>query len=82
MKSHELDPISFISGLVITLIGLVFLLPADTGDLISAVSDVGSWAWPAIFIGLGIAVIAPSVWRRGSDQDAAAVDELDERHSL
>lgn len=83
MKTHEFDPISFISGLAITVIGLVFLLPRDTSDLISAVSQVGSWAWPAILIVLGVAVIIPSIWRRDADQEstAAVLGDPDERQS-
>ena len=82
MKTHDFDPISFIAGLVVTVIGLVFLLPGDTGDLISAISQVGSWAWPAILIGLGVAVIAPSIWQRKSDQEADAVEDAGSRQSL
>lgn len=69
MKLHRFDAISFISGLAITLVGLVFLIPADPGALIDIVTDFGSWFWPAVFIAIGLAVLAPiiSMMRRSED---------------
>lgn len=69
MKRHEFDTLSFIAGLVITSIGLVFLLLADVGDIVSLFSDVGSWFWPLVFIAAGIAVLAPAITRRSDTGD-------------
>ena len=67
MKRHEFDGLSFISGLIITSIGLVFLLLAEIGDIVNLFSDVGSWFWPLVFIAAGIAVLAPAIIRRDDD---------------
>jgi hypothetical protein len=64
MKLHRFDALSFISGLFITGIGLVFLLLPEPGDIIDAVTDFGSWFWPAVFIAVGVAVLAPLANRR------------------
>ena len=64
MKRHDFDGLSFISGLIITTIGLVFLLLAEVGDIVNLFSEVGSWFWPLVFIAAGIAVLAPAIARR------------------
>jgi hypothetical protein len=69
MKRHEFDSLSFISGLVITSIGLVFLLLAEVGDIVNLFSEVGSWFWPLVFIAAGIAVLAPAIARRNDPGD-------------
>jgi len=70
MKPHRFDPISFASGALITLIGLVFLLPRDWGDLSWFITRVASWIWPAIFLVLGAAILIPALLpqRRESDK--------------
>jgi hypothetical protein len=69
MKRHEFDGLSFISGLVVTSIGLVFLLLPEVGDIVNLFSDVGSWFWPLVFIAAGIAVLAPAITRRDDTRD-------------
>jgi hypothetical protein len=69
MKLHRLDVLSFIAGLFITGIGLVFLLFPEPGDIIDAITDFGSWFWPVVFIGIGVAVLAPLAARRGGDEE-------------
>jgi formate-dependent nitrite reductase membrane component NrfD len=59
MKTHKFDAISFISGLIFTGFGLMFLIPNTTEDLIDTVVDMGSWAWPLILLGLGLALVVP-----------------------
>jgi hypothetical protein len=61
MKTHRFDSLSFLSGLVMTLIGLAFLIPRDPGDVFSVFGDIGNWFWPAVFLAIGIAVLAPLV---------------------
>lgn len=69
MKLHRFDALSFIAGLFITGIGLVFLLLPEPGDIIDVVTDFGSWFWPAVFIAIGVAVLAPLAMRKSSDEE-------------
>jgi hypothetical protein len=59
MKSHRFDPVSFISGLVITLLGLAFLIPQTPVDIVEAIASLGSWFWPVVLLVVGIAVLVP-----------------------
>lgn len=72
MKTHKFDAISFISGLIFTGFGLMFLIPNTTDDLIDTVVDMGSWAWPLILLGLGLALVLPLLINvaRGTDPDS------------
>ncbi len=63
MKTHKFDIVSFLSGLVATGIGLMFLIPAEPGDILDAINDFGSWFLGAVFLAIGIAVIAPLLSR-------------------
>ncbi len=67
MKSHRFDAISFISGLVVALVGLVFLVPQTPIDLIDAVTSLGAWFWPVLLLAIGIAILVP-VFLTRSDQ--------------
>lgn len=67
MKPHKFDTISFLSGLVFTGFGLMFLIPRDTEDLINTVADMGSWAWPLILLGLGLALLVPLIVNMSRD---------------
>ncbi len=68
MKPHKFDTLSFISGLVFTGFGLMFLIPSDTGDLIDLFVDAGSWAWPLILLGIGLAIVVP-VFLKSEDSE-------------
>lgn len=71
MKLHDFDALSFIAGAVATGIGLAFLLLPEPSDIIDAFTDAGAWVWPLLFIAVGVAVLAPLVWRaRRSDEDS------------
>ncbi|REK12853.1 MAG: hypothetical protein DWQ40_10385 [Actinobacteria bacterium] len=59
MKPHKFDTLSFVSGLIFTGFGLLFLIPASTEDLFDVFVDVGSWAWPLILLGIGLAILVP-----------------------
>lgn len=67
MKTHRFDALSFLAGLVMTGIGLAFLLLPEIEDIVSVLTDAGAWFWPLVFVGVGIAVLAPLVSR---DPDA------------
>jgi hypothetical protein len=69
MKRHTFDGLSFFAGLVITVIGLAFLLVPDVFELVDLFTDAGSWFWAAVLIAVGIAIIAPAVGRRPLSDD-------------
>lgn len=61
MKPHRFDPISFVSGLLITIVGLLFLLPYDLTDLTAYLRRGAGWFWPVIFVVLGAAILIPTL---------------------
>jgi hypothetical protein len=82
MKTHRFDAISFLSGLVAVAIGMLYLVPKDAGDLFDAFGDLGRFFWPAFFLALGVAVLAPLAARmRSGGGEERAEDErgLDDR---
>lgn len=64
MKTHKFDSISFLAGVLITVIGLAFLLLPGIGNIIDFFVDARAWFWPAVFIVVGFAVLVPVVTRR------------------
>ena len=58
MKTHRADGVSFFSGLVITAIGVLYLLPTPS-DIIDAIGSLGTWFWPVLFVAIGLAVLLP-----------------------
>ena len=71
MKTHKFDAVSFLSGLVITAIGLVYLIPSDAGDIWNALTNVGSWFWPVVLLVVGLAVLIPlMIPERSKDESA------------
>ena len=78
MKTHRFDSISFLAGLVITGMGLAFLLLPEVDDIVGLLTDAGSWFWPVVFIAVGVAVLAPLAGRRIQN----APDDTDEAESL
>lgn len=69
MKPHKFDTLSFVSGLVFTGFGLLFLIPYDGADLIDAVASIGQWGWPLILLGIGLAILLPLFLSRGDDEE-------------
>ncbi len=70
MKTHRFDALSFLTGIVIAGIGLVFLVLPDIDDIVRVLTDAGSWLWPVLLIAIGVAVLAPLASRRvGADED-------------
>ncbi len=59
MKTHEFDAISFFSGVVITGIGLLFLIPNSPSDIFDLIARMGNWFWPAVLLAIGTAVLVP-----------------------
>jgi hypothetical protein len=69
MKRHSFDAISFFTGVVIALIGLIFLIPNTPAEIIDAITDLGSWFWPVVLLVIGGAIVIPVlVPRRDDDQ--------------
>lgn len=84
MRIHKFDPLSFLAGLVITVIGLLFLLSPDAGGIIDVLTDAGSWFWPVVFIAVGVAILAPLAARRGettTENVEETAEETAERES-
>jgi hypothetical protein len=59
MKTHRFDAISFISGVVITLLGLAFLIPQTPVDVVEAIASVTGWFWPVLLLVIGGAILLP-----------------------
>lgn len=76
MKSHKFDPLSFIAGLVITAVGLAFLIPAVPSDIFDALDTIGAWFWPAVLIVVGVAILAPLASRATSNETGAEDEDL------
>lgn len=76
MKTHKFDTLSFLSGLVFTAFGLLFLIPNQTDDLIKYVTGLGTWVWPVILLGVGVAILVPvfTGLRNDPDDDGAELD--------
>lgn len=69
MKTHSFDGVSFFSGLIITAIGLVFLIAPEPGDIFDVFDGFGGWFWPVLLLVIGIAVLVPAlVPSRDDDQ--------------
>ncbi|MDK1019589.1 MAG: hypothetical protein QGD89_09340 [Actinomycetota bacterium] len=59
MKPHSFDRISLLAGFVVIASGLIFLIPAQPGDVAGFVINVGVWFWAVLFLAIGMAVILP-----------------------
>lgn len=71
MKKHRFDTLSFVSGLVFTGFGLLFLIPGNTDALFDVFAGVGSWAWPLILLAIGLAILVPLFIPGRQDVDEA-----------
>lgn len=71
MKSHRFDPLSFSFGVIYTLIGLLFLIPATPVELVPFITESTRWVWPLVVVGLGIAILVPLVRANGDDSESA-----------
>lgn len=69
MKSHRFDAISFFSGLVITLLGLVFLIPDTPVDVVEALTSIGSWFWPTVLVLVGAGILIPVLLPKRDQED-------------
>lgn len=67
MRPHRLDPTSLIAGLLFVGLGLVFL-----SDQAGTIDLEVRWIWPALLIGLGVALLVP---RRAPDDEVGRREE-------
>lgn len=61
MKRHRFDALSFVSGLLITLLGLAFLLPRTWGDFAHYAGRLSVWFVPVLLLVIGVAVLVPAL---------------------
>lgn len=76
MKSHNFDTVSFASGLIITIIGVIFLIPETPSDIVNAISRMGAWFWPILLLAIGLAIIVPVLL--GTSKSAVEGPDSDE----
>jgi len=77
VKTHRFDGVSFFSGLFITLLGLVFLIPNAPSDIIDAIGGLGSWFWPILFVAVGVGILIPVLMpsKKAKTNDLAELEE-------
>ena len=68
MNTHRFDGVSFFSGLIITLLGLVFLIPNAPSDVTDTMGKLGNWFWPILFLAVGIGILIPVLMPSKKDE--------------
>lgn len=84
MKRHKFDTLSFVSGVFITVVGLIFLLPAEASDLVDffgGFDDLTSWFWPLAFLAVGALVLVPLLFRKSGQEDSDADESTEDATS-
>ncbi|HEY5891219.1 MAG TPA: hypothetical protein VIW94_11035 [Acidimicrobiia bacterium] len=78
MKTHKFDAVSFLSGLIFTAFGLLFLIPSQTDDLIDYITGLGGWIWPVLLLGIGVAILIPVITTLNEDNagDEAELESI------
>lgn len=74
MERHDLDLTSLIAGLLFLSLGVVFLM-----DLSGSIELHVRWVWPALLMGLGIALLAAGPGRRNGHADIRSSASAGER---
>ena len=69
MKTHKFDAISFFSGVVITGLGLLFLIPNTSSDIFDVIWHTGNWFWPVVLLAIGAAVLVPVFMPKKDDEE-------------
>jgi hypothetical protein len=75
MKRHQIDPWSLIGGVVLTGLGLLFLIPAEPFDLTNGLQNLFGWALPVLVVVIGLALLAPALRRRDQEEDQEELPE-------
>ena len=77
MKTHRFDAVSFISGVVITLLGLAFLIPQTPVDVVEAIASVAGWFWPVLLLVVGGAILVPALLPKDEADEGKEEQEED-----
>ena len=64
MKRHDFDPWSLIGGVVLTGMGLLFLIPAEPLELGNGFRNLFGWVLPVLVVLVGLALIVPALRKR------------------
>lgn len=70
MKRHQLDIWSLLGGVVLTGLGLLFLIPTDPFDITNGFRNLLGWALPVLVVLVGLAMIAPALRRSREENEA------------
>lgn len=76
MKIHKFDGVSLISGLMITGVGLIFLISNDPSDIVGTITSLGAWFWPVLFVVIGIAILIPVLTPKKEPEAIASDTDL------
>ena len=79
MRRHQLDPWSLIGGVVLTGLGLLFLIPVEPFDLTIGLQNVIGWALPVLVVLIGLALVAPALRRRDQEEELPPAPDPFER---
>jgi predicted permease len=71
VNRHPLDPWSLIFGLLLSVLGIAFLVPADPIVLANGIDELFGWTVPLLLVLAGIALIAPAIRRRNGGAEGA-----------
>ena len=68
MKRHPLDPWSLIGGVVLTGLGLLFLI-SEPFDFTNGFRNLFGWALPVLVVLVGLALIAPALRKQRDESE-------------
>lgn len=69
MKRHDFDPWSLIGGVVLTGMGLLFLIPAEPLELGNGFRNLFGWVLPVLVVLVGLALIVPALRKREAESE-------------
>ena len=82
MKRHQFDPWSLVGGVILTGLGLLFLVPAEPFDFNHGFRNLFGWALPVLVVLIGLALIAPALRRRQPRRTSPPPIRMDRSNSL
>lgn len=69
MRRHGFDAVSFLAGVLLIALGLIFFLPTSVSHLVTVILDLSRWALPALALLVGGVVVATTLMHRQSAGD-------------